>query len=192
MKKTLYLLLLFNSLFIYAQVSWQSGSNPEANQSATILFNKTGTGLATYSGTIYAHIGVTLNGNPWQNVIGSWGSTAQPALTLVSGSVYKLDLTPSIQQFFSVSSGSISKINVVFRNAAGNAQSTDLVLNVGAFQANLTAPIENSNTILSSGQSLNILANNTNGNATYSLKANGVEINTFTGSTYSYTVQHPL
>ncbi|AWM13123.1 hypothetical protein DI487_04040 [Flavobacterium sediminis] len=56
----------------FAQLSWQGGTNPDQNQSATLLFDKTGTGLASYSGTIYAHTGVTLNGSAWQNVIGNW------------------------------------------------------------------------------------------------------------------------
>lgn len=188
MKKIIFITLLFCSIFASAQVSWQGGVNPEQANSGTILFNKTGTGLASYNGTIYAHIGVTLNGSPWQNVIGTWGNnTIQPALTLVSGTTYKLDLTPSIQSFFGVSSGSITKINVVFRNAAGNAQTSDLELNVGVFQANLVTPAANSNTIINAGNNLVINANNTNGNASYNLLANGTSINTTTGSTYSFT-----
>ena len=180
--------MIIASSFSFAQVSWQGGTNPDQTASATILFDKTGTGLATYTGTIYAHTGVTLNGNAWQNVIGSWGvNTSQPALTLVSGNIYKLDLTPTLMSYYGVSSGSITKVNIVFRNAAGNAQTSDLTLDVGAFQANLSAPAEGSNTIVNSGQSLNITANNTNGNASYNLLANGVSINTFTGSNYSFT-----
>ncbi|MBP8157475.1 MAG: T9SS type A sorting domain-containing protein [Flavobacterium sp.] len=172
----------------FAQVSWQGGSNPDATAAATILFDKTGTGLATYSGTIYAHTGVTVNGTPWQNVKGSWGNnTTQPALTLVSGNIYKLDLTPTILSYYNVAAGSVTKINVVFRNALGNAQSTDLTLDVGAFQAALVTPAESSNTIVNSGQSLTVTASNTNGSANYNLLANGVSINTFSGTSYSYT-----
>jgi len=189
MKKILLIALFLYAFDGLAQISWQSGTNPEQTNAATILFNKTGTGLATYTGVIYAHIGVTLNGAAWQNVIGPWGNNSiQPALTLVSGTTYKLDLTPTIQNYFGVSSGAISKINVVFRNSAGNAQTTNLELNVGAFQANLTNPLQNSTTLLASGQSLSITANNTNGNANYTLKSNGSTINTASGiSTYSYT-----
>jgi len=174
--------------FTFAQVSWQGGSNPDATASATILFDKTGTGLATYTGTIYAHTGVTLNGTPWQNVKGSWGNnTTQPALTLVSGNIYKLDLTPTILAYYGIASGSVTKINMVFRNAAGNAQTTDLTLDVGAFQAALLSPSEYSNTIINSGQSLTITASNTNGSANYNLLANGVSINTASGTSYNYT-----
>jgi len=173
----------------FSQVSWQGGSNPDATSSnPVILFDKTGTALATYTGTIYAHTGVTLNGTAWQNVKGTWGNnTSQPALTPVSGNIYSLTLTPTILGYYGVSSGSVTKINIVFRNALGNAQSVDLSLNVGAFQSNLVAPLESSNTIVNSGQSLTITANNTNGNANYNLLANGVSINTSVGATYSYT-----
>jgi hypothetical protein len=188
MKKLYSLLFFLCTIVAFSQVSWQGGTNPEQTAGATILFDKTGTGLATYSGTIYAHTGVTLNGTPWQNVKGTWGNnTTQPALTLVSGNIYKLDLTPSIMSYYNVASGSITKVNIVFRNATGNAQTTDLELNVGAFQSNLTSPVENSTTILNLGQNLTITANNTNGNANYNLLANGVSINTFTGTNYNYT-----
>lgn len=169
-------------------ISWQGGTNPDQNQSAVILFDKSTTPLATYTGVIYAHTGVTLNGTPWQNVKGSWGNnTTQPALTQVSGNIYRLDLTPTLQSFYNVSSGAITNVNIVFRNAQGNAQTVDLVLNVGAFQSSLTAPVNGSNTLLSAGQNFTVTATNTNGNANYTLQANGATINTFTGSTYSFT-----
>ena len=123
MKKIFSLLLVFVFSLSFAQVSWQGGVNPDQTASATILFDKASTPLASYTGIIYAHTGVTLNSTPWSNVIGSWGNnTTQPALTLVSGTVYKLDLTPTIMQKYAVASGSITKINIVFRNALGNAQ----------------------------------------------------------------------
>lgn len=169
-------------------ISWQGGTNPDQNQSAVILFDKSTTPLATYTGVIYAHTGVTLNGTPWQNVKGSWGNnTTQPALTQVSGNIYRLDLTPTLQSFYNVSSGAITNVNIVFRNAQGNAQSADLVLNVGAFQSSLTAPVNGSNTLLSAGQDFSVTATNTNGNANYTLQANGATINTFTGSNYAFT-----
>lgn len=187
MRKIYSFLLLLISCSSFSQVSWQGGVTPEANQAGTILFDKTGTGLASYTGTIYAHTGVTLNGTPWQNVISNWGNTNQPALTLVSGNIYKLELTPTLQNFYSVTTGAISKVNIVFRSATGAQQTVDLQLNVGAYQATLTAPNENSTTLLNSGQNLLITANNTNGNATYNLLANGTSINTSIGATYSYT-----
>jgi len=188
MKKIGFLLLFLHAICVSAQVSWQGGTNPDATASATILFDKTGTALASYTGTIYAHTGVTLNSAAWQNVKGTWANnTTQPALTLVSGNIYKLDLTPSILSYYGVSSGTVTKINIVLRNSAGSAQSPDLTLDVGAFQSTLVAPAEFSNSIINSGQSISISATNTNGSANYNLLANGVSITTSTGSSFSYT-----
>ncbi|WP_396171856.1 alpha-amylase family glycosyl hydrolase [Flavobacterium sp.] len=190
MKKiySIVIVFLLVSIHIQAQVTTVP-TVPEANAAVTINFNKTGTPLSTYNGVIYAHIGVTVNGQQWQNVIGSWGNnTTQPALTLVSGSNYTLSLTPDLFTKFGVpTSSSITQICVVFRAAAGSPQTVDYFLNVGAFQANLVSPATNSTSILSSGSNLAISANNTNGNANYNLLANGTSIHTFTGSTYSYT-----
>jgi glycosidase len=188
--KKIYFIFCFISALGFSQVSWQGGVTPESNQSATILFDKTGTGLAAYTGTIYAHTGVTLNGIAWTNVIGSWGSnTAQPSLTPVSGNIYRLTLTPTILSYYGVTSGSVTKINLVFRSDTGTAQTTDLELNVGAFQSTLVQPTVNSTTVINSGGSIAISANNTGGNASYNLKANGVSINTVT-SAASYTYTH--
>lgn len=188
MKNNYIYFLLFLSFLGYSQVSWQGGTIPEANQSGVILFDKTGTGLASYSGTIYAHTGVTVDGTQWQNVLGTWGSNStQPSLTLVSGNIYQLDLTPTIQDFYNNPSGSISKINIVFRSADGSQQTSDLELVVGSFQGTLNNPTENSYTILNSGDNLSISASNTGGAANYNLLANGTSINTASGTSYSYT-----
>lgn len=186
------LIFLLTIYISYAQLSWQGGTTPEETDIATLLFDKTGTGLSSYSGTIYAHTGVTIDdATPWQNVIESWGNNStQPSLTLVSGNIYKLDLTPSIKNFYSYGgSGKITAINIVLRSADASQQTSDLQISVGSFQVTLTNPTENGATILSSGGSLNITATNTNGNASYNLKANGISINT-NGATSSYAFSH--
>ncbi|WP_282786747.1 alpha-amylase family glycosyl hydrolase [Flavobacterium croceum] len=188
MKKLFLLLLVFISPFVYSQVT-TSPSPVLADQSAVLTFNKTGTPLASYTGTIYAHIGVTVNGTTWQNVKGAWGNnTTQPSLTYVSGTNYTLNILPDLYQYFGVATtNSITQICVVFRSADGSQQSSDMFIPVGAFQYTLTAPALNSYTFLSSGSNLTISANNTNGSAVYNLLANGNSINTQTTSSYSYT-----
>ena len=190
-KNILILLFLFVSVLGFSQVTTVP-TIPEANQPVTINFNKAGTGLATYNGTIYAHIGLTVNGNTWQNVIGQWGqNSVQPAMTLVSGTTYSLTISPNLYSYFGVSpSASITQICVVFRSDTGAQQSTDNFLSVGAFQANLATPAINSTTILSAGQNLNITANNSNGTASYNLLANGTSIFTSTGTVFSYNDQN--
>lgn len=176
------------SCVAFSQVT-TSPSPPEANAPVTIFFDKAGTGLSAYNGTIYAHTGVTVNSQTWQNVIGQWAqNSVQPALTFVSGTTYKLEITPDLYTYYGVStSNSITQICIVFRSDTGGAQSADFYIPVGAFQATLTAPAMNSTTIVNSGGSLAIAANNTNGNASYTLLANGVSINTATTANYSYT-----
>ena len=188
MKKIFLTLLVFLTILSSAQVT-TSPSTFEANQAVTINFNKAGTPLASYTGTIYAHIGVTVNGVDWQNVIGTWGNnTTQPALTLVSGTTYKLDIAPNLFNYFGVAtSNSITKICMVFRAASGSPQTVNYCINVGAFQANVSAPVVGSTTVLNSGQNLSFTASNTGGAATYNLLANGTSINTYTGTSYSYT-----
>ncbi|MFT3795070.1 alpha-amylase family glycosyl hydrolase [Flavobacterium sp.] len=189
MKKITILTVLFVLFAIsgFAQVTTVP-TIPEANQAVTINFNKSGTGLATYNGTVYAHIGLTVNGNLWQNVIGNWGNnTLQPALS-GSGNSQSLTISPDLYTYFGVSTSAvITQICVVFRSADGAQQTSDFFLNVGAFQATLNAPALNSTTIINSGQNLNISASNTNGSANYNLLANGVSINTASGSSYNFT-----
>ncbi|RRJ93773.1 alpha-amylase family glycosyl hydrolase [Flavobacterium macacae] len=187
MKKiTLFFLLLIGFSALAQTVTIPSPAL--ANGPVTINFNKAGTPLAGYTGIIYAHIGLTVNGAQWQNVKGTWNNNAtQPALTLVSGTTYKLDLTPDLYTSFGVpTTSTITQICVVFRAATGSPQSADTFLNVGAFQLNLVSPGQNSTTILASGGNLNVTANNTGGNANYVLKANGTTINTATTASYTY------
>lgn len=188
MKKTLLLLFLLAFTSLHAQLSWQGGTNPEENDSATLLFDKTGTGLESYSGTIYAHTGVTLDDtDQWQNLIGTWGSNStQPALTLVSGNIYELDLTPTIRAFYNNPTGSITSINVVFRSDDGSQQTVDLEISVGAFQVTMINPAPSANgvVIVDNGGGTQILAQNSNGPANYELFANGASIHSQNNTTF--------
>ena len=189
MKKYILLLIVLTSSLIQSQVSTVPAT-VLANQSAVITFNKAGTPLSSYTGTIYAHIGVTVNGTVWQNVKGSWGVNAtQPALT-PSGSNYTLSISPDLYTYFGVSTAnSITQICVVFRSADGATKSADIFIPVGAFQYTLTSPALNSYTFLASGSTLSITANNSNNAATYKLLANGsyIPLAEQTTATYSYT-----
>ena len=107
---------------------------------------------------------------------------------------WSITITPST--YFGLTAtqqSNASKMGMVFRNAAGTqtlkkpTTCSDFIFNVGLFQVNLTAPVANSTTIVNSVGNLTVTANNTNGVANYNLKANGVSINTSSGSSYSYT-----
>ena len=75
------------------------------------------------------------------------------------------------------------------KNANGDKKSQDILVEVGSFQATLTSPIENSTTVIVSGSNFNITATNTNGLASYTLKANGTTIDT-NASTSTYSFNH--
>jgi len=188
MKKITLFLFLMMAAFSYGQIT-TTPSPAIATAPVTLNFNKAGTPLANYNGTIYAHMGVTVNGQQWQNVIGSWANTNQPALALVSGTNYSLTLSPDLYTYFNVPpTSNISQICVVLRSADGSQQTADTFLNVGAFQLNLTAPAANSTTIINSGGSFTVTATNTGGNASYNLTANGAGVNTNASTaSYSYT-----
>lgn len=185
------LVCIFLPRILFGQLTWQGGVPPEQNQSGILLFNATGTPLANATSTLYVHTGVTLNGQAWQNVVGSWGNnTSQPALTLVSPNQYRLEISPTIQAYYNITAGTINRINLVVRNAAGNVQTQDLSIQVGAFDMNLVSPAENSIQIWDSGN-LTIQANHSGGAATYLLYSpvgTRVDSNANVASSYSFNL----
>jgi 1,4-alpha-glucan branching enzyme len=192
MKKILLIFLVLSSMLINAQVTTTPTTFEATTTGVVINFNKTGTPLANYTGILYAHIGLTVNGVQWQagTVIGSWGNnTTQPAFVQTGSSTYTLTIPTNLYTYFNVpTTSSITQICLVIRNDLGTLKNSasDTFINVGAFQATLTAPVQNSTTIISSGTNLTITANNTGGTASYNLLANGVSINTYSGVIYSY------
>ena len=177
--------------FSFGQIT-TSPSTVLADQAATITFNKTGTGLAAYTGIIYAYIGVTVNGVRFQNIKGSpvFTSPLHPQMTQVTSSTYSLSITPDLYTYFGVATtNSITEICVVFRSADAASQTIDYFVPVGAFQYTLSAPLLNSSNIITSGTNVAITASNTNGTATYELFVNGstTATNTQTTASYSYT-----
>ncbi|GGB85679.1 hypothetical protein GCM10007424_27190 [Flavobacterium suaedae] len=190
MKKITFLLLFIISYTGFAQLT-TSPTPAVATGPVTLYFDAAGTPLESYTGTIYAHMGVTVDDEQWQYVIGDWGQNdVQPALTPVSGTVYQLEITPDLYSYFGVpTSSTISQICVVFRAETGSPQSSDLFAAIGSFQVNLSAPENESTTILTSGGSLSIAANNTGGSANYALLSNGGVIDT-QNNISSYTYVH--
>lgn len=175
-------MMLLLIIFLKAQIT-TTPNILEANQSATIYFNKAGTGLNNYSGDIYAHTGVTVNGNAWTKTIGNWGEDdIQPKLTFVSGTTYKLEIPNSIYQFYDVPTNqNITAINIVFRGTGGSPQTVDYAIQVGSFRMTLNNPVENSITNVVSGANFTIDATTTK-NANWKLMANGSEIENLTNS----------
>ncbi len=81
--------------------------------------------LNNYTGDIYVHTGLILEGNPnWQKVIGTWANNAtQPKLNYLGNYRYEFVISPSIEVFYNVLLGEkVKKIALVFRNADGTRQ----------------------------------------------------------------------
>ena len=130
---TALLLLLVFRLPALGQTLIADPPLPSADNPVTITFNATGTALEGYTGDLYTHTGVILEGNPsWQHVIGSWGNNeTQPQLSRIDTDLYELEIEPSIRQFYGVSpTAVIERMAFVFRAAAGSPQSTDLFVEV--------------------------------------------------------------
>ena len=127
----LLLIFIINQL-VFSQVAFLDPSISTQYDSITVYFDATQTGgteLLNYTGTVYAHTGVTIDSagikiKEWQYVIGSWGSSSQPALTQVSTNFYKL-VIGFPRQFYHVNNSNekIIKLDLVFRSADASKQS---------------------------------------------------------------------
>jgi 1,4-alpha-glucan branching enzyme len=155
--------------------------------------------MGTSPSKVYMHAGIGNDTNAFGfSVIGNWGIDNNVGLMTNNGNgTWSITITPST--YFGINAtqqANATKMGMVFRNADGTktlklqipppASCGDFIFNVGTFQVNLTAPLNNSSTIINSGGNLNITATNTGGTANYNLKANGISINTSSTSSYAF------
>ena len=185
------LLLLIISIFV-SRISAQTVStNPEyplPSEAVTVTFDATGSDLEGYTGNLYAHTGVTIEDvGPWQHVIGTWGeNTEQPQLTRIAEDLYELEITPSVNDFYSVASGEIvSELCIVFRSEDGETQSPDLFVQVYSEDGlRITSP--NSGRIFSPGDEVEIKAVAVFATE-ISLFINDTQVSTVSANEISYT-----
>lgn len=199
MKKTILSILLLLTAITFAQqqtVSYSvSPSTFEETTSITLTINGSSINEATWGITDHSLYlwawafdvnDTTQKGTPNN---GSWEASSDASkLTYNAASdTYTKIITPTT--YYNVTG--IGKIGflVKAKNGTGDKKSQDILVEVGSFQATLTVPTENSTTIIASGSNFNITATNTNGAASYTLKANGATINT-NASTSSYSFNH--
>ncbi|MBA0882702.1 alpha-amylase family glycosyl hydrolase [Flavobacterium undicola] len=198
-KKYLFSLLVgFLSLFTYSQITiTPSAFNATDQITITVSFaSATCNTMGTSPAKVYMHAGVGDDTNAFGiAAVGNWGTDDGVGLMTNNGNgTWSKTITPST--YFGLNAtqqANVTKLGMVFRNADGTQtlklapSCSDFIFNVGLFQVTLTSPAANSSTIISSGGSLNIQAANTNGNASYNLKSNGVSINSASSiSTYSF------
>ncbi len=196
MKKTILLFLFFLSIVVSAQqqtVTYAINPSPfEETTSITITINGNSVNEAAWGvsgNSLYMWAwafdinDTTQKGTPLN---GSWTASDEASKFTynVGNDTYTKTITPTTYY----NTTGIGKIGFLIKakDGTGDKKSQDILAEVGAFQVNLTSPAENSSIIVASGSSQSISANNTNGVASYNLKANGTSINT-NGSTASYT-----
>ncbi len=125
--KFLLFALIFISTEIFSQIVVTVPEHPTQNDSITVYFDATQPGaeeLLNYTGTVYAHTGVTTNLGTWQHVIGTWGNnTNQPALTRDSANHYHLTIGYP-RTFYNVPNPSeqILALDFVFRSSDATLQ----------------------------------------------------------------------
>lgn len=196
-------LLLLLSFFLYIQFGFSQTQNVTANVSPT-SFEETTSITITFSGSSINEATWGVTGNAlylwaWSfdlndlNTIdcptnGSW-TVSNEANRLTYNSIndtYSITFVPQI--FYNrVGIGRIGFL-LKAKDGTGNKKSQDFTREVGVFQVNLTAPLQNTTTIINNGSSISVTANNTNGTANYDLKGNGITINSGSSiSTYTYT-----
>ncbi|NJK85591.1 MAG: hypothetical protein HC906_06140 [Bacteroidales bacterium] len=123
-------LLLFYFLSVFAQVVTSEPVFFSENDPVTVLFHADeGTaGLKDYAGDVYAHTGViTAEDGNWDYVIAGWSENTEKAkLVKVSANTYKLEISPSVREFYNVPLGvTIHQLAFVFRNSDGSKQGKD-------------------------------------------------------------------
>ncbi|HUH27663.1 alpha-amylase family glycosyl hydrolase [Gelidibacter sp.] len=199
--KYLYLKLLFLiPLFTFAQqqnVTYSIAPSPfEENQSITLTFNgnsinEAAWGVTTNSLYLWSW-SYDLNLSNEQNspTNGAWEASIEAnKLTYNGGNdTYSITFTPNT--FYNRTG--IGRIGFLLKakDGSGDKKSQDILVDVGTFRVVLNQPADGSTTIINSGESLSISAENTGGNASYVLKeaGNPTPINTQTNiSNYSFT-----
>lgn len=185
-------LLIISSFFILkAQVITVDPPFPTVTDEVTVTLNAAGTGLEGYSGDVYAHTGLTINGSQWQKVIGSWGNnTTQPKLTRIGANEYTLTITPTIWQFYGASPGdNITEMSFVFRSADGSQQtSPDIFYTVYQNDLNvlITSPTERPY-IVQLNDMIQITGNSNNADSTF-LFVDNIQIYAGTESSFSENI----
>jgi len=144
-RKIVLVLFIFQTFSGFAQITTNPGL-PINSKAVTIIFDSSkDSRLGKYTGDLYAHTGVSIEGKgDWQHVIESWGNnTTQPKLTNKGNGIYELQISPSINSFYSVPANElVKKMCLVFRSADSKKQTGDLFIDVAteALAVKITSP----------------------------------------------------
>jgi hypothetical protein len=142
------------------------------------------------------HSGIGDDNNAWSfGVVGNWGNDdGIGEMTDNGDDTWSITFTP--QSYYGLNATQISnatKMGMVFRSADGTTElkdngCVDFIVNIGSFQVDMVNPLANETKLISSGGSLTIMGQNTNGPADYELFTNGTSI--ATQNTTFFTFNH--
>lgn len=183
MKNLVILFISFFTITLFSQVTTSPGT-PTINDEITITLNTVGTELENSTTDIYAHTGVTVDGDQWQNVKGNWGdNTTQPKFTKTTDNTYTLTITSNVYSFYNVAnSKAITEINLVARSADGSKQTRpDTHIKIFSADLNIQITAPTNNAVYNAGSSVNITAEATK-NANLELFVNNTSIQTANSS----------
>lgn len=170
----------------------------DSNPILTFDASEGNAGLKDYTGDVYAHIGVTVNGKDWQQAP-NWGDNATKYKLTRSASnknIYTLTLSPNIRQYFGVKAEDLlTKLCMVFRSGDKSKEgkgdgNSDIFLDVNPNQLTLAfrSPKANSGFFdVSDVVNIDVLGQNA---TEVSLFIDGTEVKKVnsTSLTHSYTI----
>lgn len=132
MIKKIFILFSFVLLgkFSYGQIVTTNPEIPTPNDSVTIFFHadEGNQELMDYEGDIWAHTGViteeSSGSSDWKYVVAGWDENKDKArLKQVETNLYKLEIEPSIREYYGVPEGdTIKQMAFVFRNSDGSLE----------------------------------------------------------------------
>lgn len=130
----------------FSQIVTTTPVYPTQYDSIVVFFDATQPGaseLLNYSGTLYAHTGVTTNFGVWQHVIGNWAQPNQPVVTRLSANLYKLTIGYP-RTFYSVLNPAekILQLDIVFRSSDGSKQTRPDIF-IDLYEPGLTLNVTN-------------------------------------------------
>ena len=187
MKKTVRLLFLIVSNFIFSQVSTVPAI-PTSTTEITITLDASGTGLEGYTGDVYAHTGVltttSTSTSDWKYVIAEWNvNTDKAKLTRTATDTYTFVITPKIADFYNITNGDkVTDLALVFRSSDGSKQtSPDYFIKIYEEGLNVTFTTPSNNSVLNLNNNITISAE-ASIDADLELLLNGTSIKTESAS----------
>ncbi len=115
-----------DSTIVYADGFTYAPDEVNADEALTVTFKAAdGTGLYGYKGDVYIHTGVVLEGE-WEFVPAEWDENLEKCkMQSVAKNTWKIEMQPSIREWFASGETSITQLGIVIRSADGSKKGQD-------------------------------------------------------------------